>query len=107
MNRRAIAFGSHPPLKREGRIAEGDPGRDRKPLATHSRLASLADLPLSGGGEDNDLLIAIHAPPTLMISSPEGATLHASPLNSTVVVPSSCTIAGPTTRAPAFSAPRW
>jgi hypothetical protein len=24
-------------LKREGRIAEGDPGRDRKPLATPSR----------------------------------------------------------------------
>src|SRR5438128_66802 len=31
-----------------------------------------------------------------MISSPDGATVHSSFLNSTVVVPSSCTIAGPT-----------
>ena len=48
-----------------------------------------------------------HAPPTLMISSPDGATVQSSLLNSTVVVPSSCTIAGPTMRAPALSASRW
>ena len=37
-----------------------------------------------------------HAPPTLMINSPDGATVHTSFWNSTVVVPCSCTSAGPT-----------
>jgi citrate/tricarballylate utilization protein len=52
----AIAMGArmfwrdiHPPLKGEGRIAEGDPGRGREPRATPSRLAALADHPLLGG----------------------------------------------------------
>ena len=48
-----------------------------------------------------------HAFPSLMINSPDGATLHSSLRNSTVVVPCSWINAGPTMRAPALSAVRW
>src|SRR5262245_32489767 len=44
-----------------------------------------------------------HAPPTLTINSPDGATVHASFWNSTVVVPCSCTSAGPAILVPAVS----
>jgi protein ImuB len=52
----AVAHFYHPPLKGEGRIAEGNPGmgpvtHDRTPNRTPSRLALRADLPLSGGGD--------------------------------------------------------
>ncbi len=46
------------------------------------------------------------APPTSMISSPEGATSHESFSNSTVVVPCSWISAGPGIRSPARSASR-
>src|SRR5713226_8175553 len=48
-----------------------------------------------------------HPPPTVMISSPDGATTHASRSNKTVVVPCSWMSAGPAIRSPAASVPRW
>src|SRR5262249_34070580 len=50
---------------------------------------------------------AHHAPPTVMTSSPEGATVQASRSNSTVVVPNSWISAGPAMLFPALSAARW
>src|SRR5712691_2321941 len=47
-----------------------------------------------------------HPPPTVMISSPEGATTHASRSNRTVVVPCSWTSAGPAIRSPTPSVAR-
>src|SRR5262249_22086380 len=45
--------------------------------------------------------------PTVMISSPEGATVKASPSNSTVVVPCSWISAGPLILLPLPSSSRW
>ncbi len=42
-----------PPLKGEGRIAEGDPGRGQE--AAPARTASPSDLPLSGGGKERKI----------------------------------------------------
>ena len=47
-----------------------------------------------------------HAPPTVMISSPDGATVQASCSNSTVVVPCSWISAGPAISLPAPSSSR-
>jgi protein ImuB len=53
----------HPPLQGEGRIAEGNPGRGhssqqhRHQCITPTRRASLADLPLAGGGKESCVIV--------------------------------------------------
>ena len=54
--RDAVSHFFLPPLKGEGRIAEGDPGRGlSSDQPTPTRRASHVDLPLSGGGKEKEL----------------------------------------------------
>ena len=110
----ALQVGRHLVGDRRQGVADDLEG-DRVERLAVDRLAgaSLARLGFAGAGLTGRGLahwrlagFGHHAPPILMISSPDGVTRQSSLLNSTVVVPCSWMSAGPTTRAPALRASR-